>query len=135
MAQSQSHASSSSMSNAVVAYRKIIQIAVPFAAALVAISASRVPSQAEANHILVIPATDGYGFEDCLSGNKSCGHTIADAWCEAHGMAASVSFGRAEDITASIREGKSLADTKAPKTGNATAMKLEPGSFIVDCRD
>ena len=48
---------------------------------------------------------------------------IADAWCEAHGMAASISFGRSDDITAST--GKD--DGKQIKAG--------PGSYIVNCKD
>ena len=103
-------------------YRKIIQIALPFAAAFVALAASRMPSQAQTNHMLVIPASDGYGFDDCLAGNKACGHVIADAWCEAHGMSISTSFGRADDITASI-------GTSSPTS------KIEPGAFIVNCKD
>lgn len=102
-------------------FRKIIKIALPFAAAIVALAAIRAPSQAATSHMLVIPASDGYGFDDCLSGNKSCGQTIADAWCEAHGMAASIGFSRAEDITASL--------------AGAPAPKLVPGSFVVNCRD
>ena len=102
------------------AYRKIIQIALPFAAAFLVLSASHGVSQAQANHMLVIPASDGYGFDDCLAGNKACGHVIADAWCEAHGMSASISFGRADDITASIGAG---------------TPRIEPGAFIVNCRD
>ena len=104
--------------------RKLIQIAVPVAAALLAVSASHATSQAETfppNHMLVIPASDGYGFDDCLSANKACGHVIADAWCEAHGMAAAVSFGRAEDVTASIANGKPTA-------------KVEPGAYVVSCK-
>ena len=103
--------------------RKLIQIAVPFAAALLAVSASHASSQAqaEASHMLVIPASDGYGFDDCLSANKACGHVIADAWCEAHGMAAAVSFGRAEDVTASV-------------PGGTPTAKIEPGAYIVSCK-
>lgn len=101
--------------------RKLIQIAVPFAAALLALSASHAPSQAQASHMLVVPASDGYGFDDCLSANKACGHVIADAWCEAHGMAAAVSFGRAEDVTASVPDGK-------------PAAKVAPGAYIVSCK-
>lgn len=104
-------------------FRKIIQVAAPLLAAFIVLSASRGPSQAAATHTLVIPASDGYGFDDCLAGNKACGRTIADAWCEAHGMAASIAFGRAEDITASIA---------AP---DAKATKLGPGTFVVSCRD
>lgn len=107
-------------------HRKIIQIALPFVAALFVLSASRFPSQAQTNHMLVIPASDGYGFDDCLSAGKACGQVIADAWCEAHGMSASVSFGRTEDITASIG---------AAKSPGATTTKVASGAFIVNCRD
>ncbi len=103
--------------------RKLIQVAAAAAAGLLALAASQVPSHAQTGHMLVIPASDGYGFDDCLAGNKACGQVIADAWCEAHGMAASLSFGRSDDITASI--GK--ADGKA--------QKIEPGTFIVNCKE
>lgn len=103
-------------------YRKIIQIAAPFAVALLVVSASHAPSQAQGGHMLVIPASDGYGFDDCLSANKACGHVIADAWCEAHGLSASTSFGKAEDITASVSDGK-------------PTQRIEPNSYVVNCRD
>lgn len=114
------------MRNAPADYRKAIQIALPFLAALAVVSMGRMSAQAQSNHMLVIPASDGYGFDDCLSNGKACGQTIADAWCEAHGMAASVSFGRADDVTAST-----------PKTGDSktASTKLDPGSFIVNCKD
>jgi hypothetical protein len=120
------------MSATAVDYRKIIQIVAPLIAALVAVSAGRVPAQAQSNLMLIIPASDGYGFDDCISSHKSCGQIIADAWCEAHGMAASTAFGRAEDVTASIP-----ARAPASKSGPmaATATKFEPGAFVVNCRD
>ena len=104
--------------------RRIVQAAATVAAAMIALGASFLPSQAQTSHMLVIPASDGYGFDDCLAGNKACGQTIADAWCEAHGMTAAASFGRAEDITASI--------ASAPKV---VATRIVSGSFIVNCRD
>jgi len=104
-------------------FRKIIQIVATGAAAALALTASKLPTRAQTNHMLVIPASDGYGFDDCLAGNKACGRVIADAWCEAHGMAASISFGRSDDVTASTL-----------KT-DAKAGKIEPGSFIVNCKD
>ncbi len=107
-------------------FRKAIQIALPLLGALVVVSAARAPAQAATNHMLVIPASDGYGFDDCLSAGKPCGQVIADAWCEAHGMAASVSFGRAEDVTATIA---TIAQT-GPKPASVDA-----GAFIVNCRD
>lgn len=113
------------MSTARADVRRIAQVAATAAAALIALGASRLPTQAGTNHMLVIPASDGYGFDDCLAGNKACGHTIADAWCEAHGMTAAASFGRSEDVTASI----------APAKSSVTPARIEQGSFIVNCRD
>ena len=113
------------MSALLADYRKLLQVALTLGAAMLVLAATRFPVRAETDrHMIVIPASDGYGFDDCLSGNKSCGKVIADAWCEAHGMAASLSFGRADDVTASVGDGK----------GSATP-KMEPGSFIVNCSD
>ena len=47
--------------------------------------------------MLVIPASDGYGFDDCLSANRACGHVIADAWCEITGD-------RKEDVAIFLHE-------------------------------
>ena len=114
------------MSAATADVRRIAQLLATAAAAMIALGASRLPVQAQASHMLVVPASDGYGFDDCLAGNKACGHTIADAWCEAHGMAAATSFGRADDITASITPAGSKL---------IAAPKLDQGSFIVNCQD
>ena len=113
----------SRMPAATFAIRRIVQIAATATAALMVLSASKIPSQAQTSHMLVIPASDGYGFDDCLAGNKACGSVIADAWCEAHGMAASVSFGRSDDITATIAG------------GDGRSSKVDSGSFIVNCKD
>ncbi len=114
------------MTPQIVDYRKIIQIVVPLAAALLVLSSfGHAPAQAQGTHMLVIPASDGYGFDDCVGSSKACGQVIADAWCEAHGMAASVSFGRAEDITASMP--KPVTDAKI--------ASLAPASIVVNCRD
>ena len=60
-------------------FRKIIQLAAPFALALLVVS-------------------------------------------EAHGRSASTSFGKAEDITASVSDGK-------------PTQRIEPNSYVVNCRD
>ena len=108
--------------------RAFLQIAATMLAALLVLATIQVaPSRAQTGHMLVIPASDGYGFDDCLVGNKPCGHTIADAWCEAHGHAASISFGRSEDVTASIGSHSAEAGIEAGK--------LAPGTIIVNCTD
>jgi hypothetical protein len=42
----------------------------------------------------VIAAASGYGIEDCLGEGGECGRVVADAWCEAHGRGAALSFGQ-----------------------------------------
>lgn len=67
--------------------------------------AALVPSAAFAQSkpkMLTIPANSGYGIEECFSPGMSCGKTVADAYCEAHGYGAALAFGKAEDVTASI---------------------------------
>ncbi len=56
------------------------------------------------NTTFLIPASEGYGVADCLTGGSECGKVIANAWCEAHGFAKAASFGLAapEDVTGSI---------------------------------
>lgn len=107
-------------------FHRFAHLAAPVILALAAVTFSKLPSRADGGHMIVVPASDGYGFDDCLSGNKACGHVIADAWCEAHGMTSAVSFGRADDITASI---------KANGSGGNHAPAVEAGSFVVNCKD
>jgi hypothetical protein len=66
----------------------------------------------------IIAGAEGYGVEDCLAEHGECGQVVADAWCEAHGHGASISFGRAEDITNAI-------------PGNATPTNETP--YVVSC--
>jgi hypothetical protein len=77
---------------------------VPCASLLAAALASSIasPARATGTHTFVIAGADGYGVEDCLSEGGDCGRVVADAWCEAHGHAAAVRFGRAEDVTGDI---------------------------------
>jgi hypothetical protein len=102
-------------------HRLILRMSLPLTAfcALAAILI-RVPVKADSATTFVIPANDGYGLGECLTGGKPCGRIVADAWCEAHGRGPARAFGRAEDITASI--GPAAMKTAAT-----------PGSIIVSC--
>ncbi|MGO9743271.1 MAG: hypothetical protein ACLPN5_17500 [Roseiarcus sp.] len=52
-------------------------------------------ARADRTYAYVIAANDGYGLSDCLGGGGlACGQIVADAWCEAHGHGAAISFGR-----------------------------------------
>ena len=54
------------------------------------------------NATFLIPASDGYGVADCLTGTSECGRIVANAWCEAHGFSRAETFGHAvEDVTGS----------------------------------
>jgi hypothetical protein len=64
------------------------------------------PTAGEATFL--IPASDGYGVADCLTGaDPECGQVIATAWCEAQGYIRAASFGpaAAEDHTGSVEPG------------------------------
>ena len=54
------------------------------------------------NATFLIPASDGYGVADCLTGGNDCGKIVANAWCEAHGFSRADTFGLAvEEVTGS----------------------------------
>jgi len=99
--------------------RKVVQILLSAAAGGLFLLAMRVSAQAE-NKTFVIPANDGYGISECMAPGASCGKVVADAWCEAHGLAEALTFGSSDDVTASIA-------TPAPR--------IEPGSLIVTCKE
>jgi hypothetical protein len=102
-------------------YRKVLQIFLSLMAGLVFLTAMRVSARAEQTQTFVIPANDGYGIGECLLPGAACGQTLANAWCEAHGLSKSVAYGRSEDVTAS--------------TGASDTPHAEPGSFIVTCQE
>ena len=54
------------------------------------------------NATFLIPASDGYGVADCLTGGNECGKIVANAWCEAQGFSRADNFGLAvDDVTGS----------------------------------
>jgi hypothetical protein len=60
------------------------------------------PGRASEGNTFIIAAAEGYGVEDCLAEGGECGKVVADAWCEAHGHGAAISFGAADDVTDAI---------------------------------
>jgi hypothetical protein len=50
--------------------------------------------QAQESRTSVIPATTGYGVDECLDGSGECGATVANAWCKAYGQGVALEFGR-----------------------------------------
>ena len=91
--------------------------ALPLAATLAFCVGQLGSGQAEETHAYLIAANDGYGLSDCLSDGGECGQIVADAWCEAHGRGAAVSFGPQSHFSAVAK----------PTAGS------EP--LVVNCRD
>jgi hypothetical protein len=52
--------------------------------------------QAQDSRTIVIPATTGYGVDDCLDDSGECGAAVADAWCNTYGQGVALEFGRYE---------------------------------------
>jgi len=82
-----------------------------FAAVLAATAGSFVvlPSgktrAADKDATFLIPAAEGYGVADCLTGGTECGTIVANAWCESQGFSRAESFGLAapETVTGSAQ--------------------------------
>ena len=74
------------------------------ACALLAAAGRSAPQAAQsiATHAYVVPVDEGYGLTECLTSGGECARVVADAWCESHGHAHSVSLGKAEDVTGAL---------------------------------
>jgi hypothetical protein len=72
----------------------------------------------------LIPAEDGYGVGECLSGGPSeCGQVVANAWCESQGFASAANYGVAaqDEYTGAI--------------GDAVPVKSAPRPLRITCQD
>ena len=74
-------------------------------------------ARAQGVYMYSIAANDGYGLDECLNG-ADCGQVVADAWCEAHGHGAALSFGPASRFSQT-----------------ATPVSTIPDSYVVNCGD
>lgn len=81
-------------------------------------AASPLPSKDDMQgRTFIMPEEEGYGLADCLTGGvASCGKVVADAWCEAHGYASAMTFGRVEnaEVTGTTASVRRRAAAKAP---------------------
>ena len=100
------------------------RILVPLLAGLILSSTLLSASQAAPSRLFVIPGADGYGISECFEAGRDCGRVVADAWCESHGHARALAYGKAEDITAAIP----AKDDEA-----AAAPARSPGDILVRC--
>ena len=46
-------------------------------------------------HVIKVQVSAGYGVDECLSGGRACGKSVADALCRADGDGAAEKFGAA----------------------------------------
>lgn len=97
--------------------RKLFRLVLLVLSVILAAFALKLSANANESRTLIIPSNDGYGFEECLKVGSACGIVVADAWCKAHGFAASKAFGPAQSS-----EGQIQSDAA-------------PGSFNVTCGD
>ncbi|MEH3119044.1 MAG: hypothetical protein PGN25_16020 [Methylorubrum populi] len=65
----------------------------------------------------LIPAEDGYGVGECLSGGPSeCGQVVANAWCESQGFASASNYGvAAQDEYTGAIDGVAAPAGSAPR--------------------
>jgi hypothetical protein len=101
--------------------RKLFRLVLFLLGGILATFALEMPARAAESRTLIIPPSDGYGFEECLKPGSQCGLVVADAWCKAHGFAGSRGFGP--------------ADQAAGTTDETAQSTIEPGSFHVTCGD
>lgn len=85
--------------------------AVVLCAAATQVVAGDTPVRAPVEKTFLLPASDGYGVGECLTGGASeCGQVVADSWCESQGFASAASYG-----IAAVDEYTGAID-KTPKT-------------------
>jgi len=99
--------------------RNLFRLVLFLISGVLAVFALGISAKASESHILIIPPDDGYGYQECLAEKSPCGLIVADAWCEAHGLAASKSYGP--------------ADATSPSIDETRRADIRPGSFLVAC--
>lgn len=104
-----------------LSYRRFLHVILSILAGLLALTALKERVLADQTHTFVIPADEGYGVGDCLGKDQTCAQVVAAAWCESHGLAGPLSYGRAEDMTGTV--------------ANSPEPKIDPHAFIVTCKD
>lgn len=91
-------------------------------AALALVASLSVASAKSRVQDFIIAGNDGYGTQECLVSQSSCGRIVADAWCEAKGFKNASAYRAAapDEITGSISD----------------ASKAKPAdAFVITCRE
>ncbi|MHB8886710.1 MAG: hypothetical protein ACYC5H_16830 [Methylovirgula sp.] len=103
--------------------RRVLHLAVSVLAGLLILVGSHreVRAARPTGHTFILPDSSGYGVSDCRGKAEGCSEVVASAWCEAHGYAAPLAYGTAQDVTGT--------------SPGAQPVQLDPDDFIVTCGD
>ncbi len=82
--------------------RIVLRVLLSILAALLVLAATHRPSGRATGHTFILPASDAYGASDCHGKAQGCSEVVASAYCEAHGYASPIAYGKAEDMTGAI---------------------------------
>jgi hypothetical protein len=99
-----------------------MRIRIPILAALVVAATSTLSLAKPRVQDFIVTGHDGYGTQECLVSQSSCGRIVADAWCEAKGFRSAQAYriAGADEITGSISD---------PSRGKA------PDAFVITCKE
>ena len=103
-------------------YRRLARFLLSILAGLVVLAATQKAVWAE-GHTFILPASSDYGVSDCAGKDQGCSEVVASAFCEAHGYAAPLAYGRAGDMTSAI-----------PATvASVQPIQIDPDAYVLSC--
>jgi hypothetical protein len=105
--------------------RRLLRLFLSGFAAVIVTAATHQTVSAGEGHTFVLPASDAYGAADCQGKTAGCSAVVASAFCESHGYAEPIAYGRAEDMT--------TGTTATAMTG--TESKIDPNAYVVTCSE
>lgn len=123
------------MSTIELDHRKALRLILSILAALLVLAATHSALWAGTSHTFVLPASDAYGASDCIGKADGCAEVVASAWCEAHGYARPIAYGRIEDaVTASIAAG-TRASAAGTKPETVARGGIDRNAYLVTCSE
>lgn len=105
-------------------YRRLARFLLSILAGLVVLAATQRAVWAD-GHTFILPASSDYGVLDCLGKEQGCSEVVASAFCEAHGYAAPLAYGRAGDMTGAI----------PTKVASVQPVTIDPDAYVLSCGD
>jgi hypothetical protein len=105
--------------------RVVLRVLLSILTALLVLAATHRPVWAGEGHTFILPASDAYGASDCEGKAQGCSEVVASAYCESHGYASPIAYGKAGDMTGAI-----------PATVASTQpVKIDPNAYVVTCSE